>query len=212
MVNIINKDEKMGILMKTRATVLYRGKITSELRHALLGQNSMVLWFTGLSGSGKSTIAHAVEEKLYEQGRLTYVFDGDNVRQGLCSDLSFSPEGRAENLRRISEMVKLFIDAGIICLTAFISPLKADRLRCRNLINYNRFFEVYIKCSLEECERRDVKGFYKLAREGKIKNYTGISSPYEAPEQAELIIETDKYSISECVDKVFEFIQAKIKT
>lgn len=197
--------------MKSPNTVAYRGKITSDLRQKLLGQNSMVLWFTGLSGSGKSTIAHAVEERLYEQGRLTYVFDGDNVRQGLCSDLSFSPEGRAENLRRISEMVKLFLDAGIICLTAFISPLKTDRQRCRDLINSNQFFEVYLKCSLEECERRDVKGLYKLAREGKIKNYTGISAPYEEPDQADLILETDKYSISECVSKVLEFMQTPIE-
>jgi adenylylsulfate kinase len=196
--------------MKSSNTVAYRGKITSELRQQLLDQHSMVLWFTGLSGSGKSTIAHAVEEKLYEQGRLTYVFDGDNVRQGLYSDLSFSPEGRAENLRRISEMVNLFLDAGILCLTAFISPLKADRQRCRNLINSNRFFEVYVKCSLEECEHRDVKGLYKLAREGKIKNYTGISAPYEEPEQADLILETDKHSINECVAEVLEFIQTKI--
>jgi adenylylsulfate kinase len=193
--------------MKSPNTVAYRGRIISDLRQQLLGQTSMVLWFTGLSGSGKSTIAHAVEEELYKQGRLTYVFDGDNVRQGLCSDLSFSPEDRAENLRRISEMVKLFLDAGIICLTAFISPLKADRQLCRDLINYNRFFEVHLKCSLEECERRDVKGLYKLAREGKIKNYTGISAPYEEPERADLILETDKHSISECVSKILEFIQ-----
>ena len=196
--------------MKSPNTVAYRGRITSDQRLKLLGQTSMVLWFTGLSGSGKSTIAHAVEEELYKQGRLTYVFDGDNVRQGLCSDLSFSPEGRAENLRRISEMVKLFLDAGIICLTAFISPLKADRQRCRDLINYNHFFEIYVKCFLEECERRDVKGLYKLAREGKIKNYTGISAPYEEPEQADLILETDKHSINECVAEVLEFIQTKI--
>lgn len=157
-------------------TVPYRGKIRRAEREHLLGQQSMVLWFTGLSGSGKSTIAHAVEEKLHEAGRLTYVFDGDNVRHGLCRDLGFGPEDRAENLRRISEMVRLFLDAGIICLTAFISPLRANRQRCRQLIDCDRFFEIYVKCPLEVCEQRDVKGLYKLARAGKIKKYTGVSA------------------------------------
>lgn len=189
--------------------VPYRGKITRENRERLLSQRSMVLWFTGLSASGKSTIAHAVEERLHSLGRLTYVFDGDNVRFGLCSDLSFSPEGRAENLRRISEMVKLFLDAGIICLTAFISPLRADRERCRNLIDSGRFFEVYVKCPLEVCEGRDGKGYYKLAREGKIKNYTGVSAPYEEPENPDLILETDKNSLAECVARVVDFIRQK---
>lgn len=193
-------------------TVPYRGKITRPRREQLLKQRSMVLWFTGLSGSGKSTIAHAVEERLHQMGRLTYVFDGDNVRQGLCSDLSFSPEGRAENLRRISEMVKLFLDAGLICLTAFISPLKADRRHCRELIDCGRFFEIYVKCSLEECERRDVKGLYKMAREGKIKNYTGISAPYEAPEQPDLVLETDRHTLDECVNQVVGFVTAKSQT
>jgi adenylylsulfate kinase len=195
--------------MKCPNIVPYRGKISSAQRERLLGQKSMVLWFTGLSGSGKSTIAHAVEEKLYELGRLSYVFDGDNVRHGLCSDLSFSPEGRAENLRRISEMVRLFLDAGIICLTAFISPLRADRTRCRELIDCGRFFEVYIKCPLEECERRDVKGFYKLARQGKIKNYTGISAPYEEPDQPDLILDTEN-PVDFCVNAAVDFILAKI--
>ncbi|MDZ7642096.1 MAG: adenylyl-sulfate kinase [Desulfurivibrio sp.] len=191
--------------MKCPNTVPYRGKITSDKRRQLLGQQNMVLWFTGLSGSGKSTLAHAVEERLYELGRLTYVFDGDNVRQGLCSDLSFSPEGRQENLRRIAEMVKLFLDAGIICLTAFISPLRDDRQHCRELIDCGRFFEIYVKCSLEECERRDVKGLYQMAREGKIKNYTGVSAPYEAPEQPDLTLETDRHTLEECVNQVVEF-------
>ena len=191
-------------------TVPYRGKVNCERREKLLGQNSMVLWFTGLSGSGKSTIAHAVEERLHEMGRLTYVFDGDNVRHGLCSDLSFSPEGRAENLRRISEMVKLFLDAGIICLTAFISPLRTDRERCRELIDCGRFYEVYVKCPLEVCEQRDVKGLYKMARQGKIKNYTGISAPYDEPLSPELVLETDKCSLDECVDNVVEFVCGKL--
>jgi len=197
--------------MKCPNTVPYRGNIIREKREALLNQKSMVLWFTGLSGSGKSTIAHAVEERLHAMGRLTYVFDGDNVRQGLCSDLSFSPEGRAENLRRISEMVKLFLDAGLICLTAFISPLRDDRERCRKLIDCSRFFEVYVKCPLEVCEKRDVKGLYKLARQGKIKSYTGVSAPYEEPANADLILETDKSTLEESVDKVIQFINNQTK-
>ena len=186
-------------------TVPYRGAVTCQRRELLLGQKSLVLWFTGLSGSGKSTIAHAVEERLHSLGRLTYVFDGDNVRQGLCSDLSFSPEGRAENLRRIAEMVKLFLDAGVICLTAFISPLREDRAKVKRLINSGGFYEVYVKCPLEVCEERDVKGLYKLARAGKIKNYTGISAPYEEPIDPDLILETDKCTVEECVDKVVDF-------
>lgn len=191
----------------TPNTVPYRGSITRERREMLLGQKSMAFWFTGLSGSGKSTIAHAVEERLYAMGRLTYVFDGDNVRHGLCGDLSFSPEGRAENLRRIMEMTKLFLDAGIICLSAFISPLRTDRIRARQTIDCGRFFEIYVKCPLEVCEERDVKGLYKLAREGKIKNYTGISAPYEEPENPDLVLETAKFDVRESVEKVISFYE-----
>lgn len=192
-------------------TVPYRGKIHQGLREQLLGQKSIILWFTGLSGSGKSTIAHAAEEKLHSLGRLTYVFDGDNVRHGLCSDLSFSPEGRAENLRRIAEMVKLFLDAGIICMSAFISPLSADRQKVKEIINRDRFFEVYVKCPLEVCEERDVKGLYKMARQGKIKNYTGISAPYEEPSDPDLVLETANYSLDQCVDQVIDFVFNAIK-
>jgi adenylylsulfate kinase len=195
-------------LESCRHVVSYRGTIRREHREKLLGQTSMVLWFTGLSGSGKSTIAHAVEERLHAMGKLTYVFDGDNVRQGLCRDLSFSQEDRSENLRRISEMIRLFLDAGIICLTAFISPLKADREKARTMINCGRFFEIYVKCPLEVCEQRDVKGLYKLARSGKIQNYTGISSPYEEPSHPDLILNTSVLSLDECVEKVLEnFVQ-----
>ncbi|PTN35144.1 adenylyl-sulfate kinase [Desulfonatronum sp. SC1] len=192
-------------------TVPYRGNVTRESRQRLLQQKSMVLWFTGLSGSGKSTIAHAVEERLHAMGRLTYVFDGDNVRQGLCSDLSFSPEGRAENLRRISEMVKLFLDAGLVCLTAFISPLRADRERCKQLIDCGRFYEVYVKCPLEVCEQRDVKGLYELARQGKIKNYTGVSAPYEEPENPDLVLASDRNSLEECVEAAVDFVLNKLQ-
>lgn len=185
-----------------RNVVPYRGMVRREDRERLLDQRAMVVWFTGLSGSGKSTIAHAVEERLHDMGRLTYVFDGDNVRQGLCRDLSFSPEGRAENLRRIAEMIRLFLDAGIICLTAFISPLRADREKARNQIQCGRFLEVYVKCPLEVCEQRDVKGLYKLARTGQIKNYTGISAPYEEPRTPDLVLETDRHSLESCVQQV----------
>lgn len=195
----------------SRHIVPYRGSVRRELREKLLSQTSMVLWFTGLSGSGKSTIAHAVEERLYSLGKLTYVFDGDNVRQGLCQDLKFSPEDRSENTRRISEMIRLFLDAGIICLTAFISPFRADRDKTRTMINCGRFFEIYVKCPLEVCEQRDVKGLYKLARSGKIKNYTGISSPYEEPYQPDLTLNTNTHSIDECVEKIMKyFIQQKL--
>lgn len=198
--------------MKCQNIVPYRGKVSCDCRERLLGQKSLVLWFTGLSGSGKSTIAHAVEEKLHAMGRLTYVFDGDNVRQGLCSDLSFSPEGRAENLRRISEMVKLFLDAGIICLTAFISPLRADRERCHELIDCGRFYEIFVKCPLDVCIERDAKGLYKLAMQGKIKNYTGISAPYEEPENPDLVLETHEFTIEECVNRVVAFVLQRIGT
>ncbi|WP_051434433.1 adenylyl-sulfate kinase [Desulfonatronum lacustre] len=193
-----------GSTRECRNIVPYRGKVRREHREELLGQTGMVLWFTGLSGSGKSTIAHAVEERLHALGKLTYVFDGDNVRQGLCRDLSFSPEGRAENLRRISEMIRLFLDAGIICLTAFISPMRTDRGKPRELINCGRFFEIYVKCPLEVCEQRDVKGLYKLARSGQIKNYTGISAPYEEPLDPDLVLETDRWSLDECVEKILQ--------
>lgn len=186
--------------------VRHRSFVTYIHRERLLGQKGLAVWFTGLSGSGKSTIAHKVEEKLYEQGRLTYVFDGDNVRHGLCGDLSFSPEARAENNRRIAEMVKLFLDAGVICMAAFISPKRDYRERVREIVGKVKFIEVYVRCSLEECERRDAKGLYKLAREGKIKNYTGVSSPYEEPLSPDIILDTDLQNVEECVEQVLDVI------
>lgn len=151
-------------------------------------------------------MAHLVEEELYQAGIRTYTFDGDNVRHGLCGDLSFSPEGRAENLRRIGEMVKLFLDAGTVCLTAFISPMTRDRQRVREIVGAPDFHEIFVKCPLEVCEQRDVKGLYKLAREGKIKNYTGISAPYEEPDQPDLVVETDAHAVDVCVQTVARFI------
>ncbi|NCC84655.1 MAG: adenylyl-sulfate kinase [Clostridia bacterium] len=198
--------------MKSPNTICHTCLVTRADREHLHGHKSLVLWFTGLSGSGKSTIAHQVEKRLHEQGLSTYVFDGDNVRQGLCGDLSFSPEARAENIRRIGEMVKLFLDAGILCLTAFISPMQADRERVRQIVGKEHFSEVYVRCPLEICEERDVKGLYKLARAGKIKNYTGVSAPYEAPNTPDLILETAKCSIEECVQQVLEYIGSKSYT
>lgn len=167
------------------------------------------MWFTGLSGAGKSTIAHAVEERLHQRGCRTYVFDGDNVRQGLCSDLGFSKEDRAENIRRIGEMMKLFVDAGIIALAAFISPFRADREKVRRLMGDEDFIEVYCRCPVEVCEQRDVKGHYKRARSGEIKEFTGISSPYEEPKNPDIILDTADISIEESVQMVIDLLIKK---
>uniref|UniRef100_B8HPW1 Adenylyl-sulfate kinase n=1 Tax=Cyanothece sp. (strain PCC 7425 / ATCC 29141) TaxID=395961 RepID=B8HPW1_CYAP4 len=188
--------------MKSANTVWHHATITRQHREALNGHRSVILWFTGLSGSGKSTLAHAVEEKLHQLGCRTFVFDGDNVRHGLCADLGFSKQDRVENIRRIGEMSKLFIEAGVIALTAFISPFKADRDRIRQLVAEGDFLEIYCDCPLEICEQRDVKGLYKRARTGEIKDFTGISSPYEIPEQPDLIVNTGNNSLEDCVDKV----------
>ena len=177
------------------------GRGDRERRH---GHRSRVLWFTGLSGSGKSTIAHEVERRLHGTGMHTYVFDGDNVRHGLCGDLGFSPEDRGENIRRIAEMLKLFLEAGIVGLAAFISPMREDRERVRRIVGPENFIEIYVKCPLEVCEQRDVKGLYQLARAGKIKNYTGVSAPYEEPENPDLILETDSCSLEECTRRVVD--------
>lgn len=171
--------------------------------------HSLLVWFTGLSGSGKSTIAHAVEERLFQLGAKTYVLDGDNVRHGLNSDLGFSDSDRNENIRRIGEMVKLFVDAGIITLTAFISPFRAERAQVRELFSEGDFIEVHCDCALETCEQRDVKGLYKRARVGVIKDFTGISSPYEDPLNPDLVLDTDVQTIEESVDAVIAIILQK---
>ena len=183
-------------------TVWQHARVTRESRERLNGHRSVILWFTGLPCSGKSTIAHAVEERLYRMGCRTFVFDGDNVRRGLCSDLGFSREDRAENIRRIGEMARLFIEAGIIALTAFISPFRKDRERIRKLVPPGDFIEIYCDCPLEICEQRDTKGLYRRARVGEIKEYTGISSPYEPPEDPELTLRTDSMTVEECVENV----------
>jgi len=189
--------------------VWHHATVTRERREAMQNHRAVVLWFTGLSGSGKSTLAHALEERLYQSGCRTFVFDGDNVRHGLCSDLGFSDEDRRENIRRIGEMTKLFVEAGVIALTAFISPFREDRNRIRQLFSDGDFIEIYCRCSLEECERRDVKGLYKRARNGEIANFTGISSPYEEPASPELTIDTDHQSIEESIDTIFDFLQGR---
>ncbi|GBE04764.1 MAG TPA: adenylyl-sulfate kinase [Nitrospirae bacterium] len=193
--------------MSSAHTVWHEPSVNKEKRAKKQGHRSCIVWFTGLSGSGKSTIAHAVEEKLFEQNIRTYVMDGDNIRHGLNKDLSFTPEDRQENIRRIGELTKLFVDAGIIIFTAFISPYKKDRDAVRQLFPKGEFIEVHVKCSLEECERRDPKGWYRKAKAGEIKNYTGVSSPYEVPEKPDLVLETDKYSVNECVDRVITYLK-----
>ena len=182
-------------------------KVSHEDREKLLKQKGVVLWFTGLSGSGKSTIANEVAYKLHQMGRLTYVLDGDNIRQGLNKNLGFSPEDRDENIRRISEVANLFADSGVIACTAFISPYRKLRNFCRELLGSGRFLEIYYKASLDTCEKRDPKGLYKKAREGIIKEFTGISAPYEEPENPELVIDTDKYNIEESADLVIKKLQ-----
>ena len=179
------------------------------MRERLGGHRSVIVWLTGLSGAGKSTIAHAVEKRLYDRGYRSFVFDGDNVRHGLCSDLSFSEPDRHENLRRIGEMTKLFLEAGIIAITAFISPFAADRQRMRSMVPNGDFLEVYCNSPLEVCERRDVKGLYAKARAGEIKHYTGISSPYEAPTQAELELDTAGQSVGQCVRQVLRLLTSR---
>jgi len=175
-------------------------------REKLLNQKPCILWFTGLSGSGKSTVANAVEKKLFEMGRKTYLLDGDNVRHGLNKDLGFSDLDRIENIRRIGEISKLFVDSGLIVLTAFISPFKSDRQIARTLVNYNEFIEIYVNTPLEICEKRDPKGLYKKARQGAIKNFTGIDSPYESPENPQIEVQTEKLDIKQNVDKIINYL------
>lgn len=181
--------------------------ITKKHRQTLHNHKSYILWFTGLSGSGKSTIANYLEKELFQHGQSTYILDGDNIRKGLNSDLNFSLEGRKENIRRIGEVAKLLVDSGIIVISTFISPLKSDRQRVRDIVQHDEFIEIYVKCPLDKCEQRDPKGLYKKARRGEIPEFTGISSPYEEPQNPELVIETDKYSIGDCVKQVLNYLK-----
>ena len=180
--------------------------VSAEERRALTGHGAVTVWFTGLSGSGKSTIATTVERQLVEHGHHAYVLDGDNVRHGLNSNVGFSPEDRTENIRRIGEVSKLFNDAGVIVLTAFVSPYRADRDRVRETLPEGTFVEVLVDCPLEECERRDVKGLYKKARAGEIPEFTGISAPFEAPEEPEIVLATAEGSADECARQVLDYL------
>lgn len=195
--------------MNNNNVVKHRATVSRSRREKQNRHRSVIVWYTGLSGSGKSTVAHAVEEELHQAGCRTFVFDGDNVRHGLCVNLGFSEEDRHENIRRIGEMAKLFIEAGVIAMTAFISPFRADREGVRALVSENDFIEIYCDSALEICEERDVKGLYKRARAGEIKNYTGISSPYEAPENPDLILDTAGDSVETNVEKVLNLLEER---
>ncbi|MBF0188276.1 MAG: adenylyl-sulfate kinase [Magnetococcales bacterium] len=195
---------------KSSNTVWHVHRITRKEREKLNGHRGLLLWFTGLSGSGKSTLASAVEERLYSQDLRTFVLDGDNVRHGLCSDLGFSDVDRRENIRRIGEVAKLLVESGSIVMAAFISPFRSDRQRVRNLLPPGDFLEIHCKCSLEKCEERDVKGLYKKARAGEIKDFTGISSPFEEPTDPELVLETDTYDVNACVEQTLALVKKRM--
>ena len=185
-------------------------QVNRENRRSLNKQNSFLIWFTGLSGSGKSTIANALEYKLYQEGYKTYALDGDNIRKGINKDLTFSPENRTENIRRIAEVANLMVDAGLIVLAAFVSPYKKDRNNIENIVGKDNFVEIFVNTSLEECEKRDVKGLYKKARAGEIKDFTGVNAPYEAPETPTIEIITDNKTVEESVELIYNKIKNKI--
>ena len=184
--------------------------VERQQRSEIKGHRPAVLWFTGLSGSGKSTVANAVEKELNEKYRAhTYLLDGDNIRTGLNNDLGFSAEDRTENIRRIGEVSKLLVDAGLIVLTAFISPFKEDRKVVRDLLDDGDFVEIFVHCPLEVCEQRDPKGLYQKARSGEIQNFTGLDSPYEAPVSPELVVDTSVLAVEECVERVIQYLKRK---
>ncbi|PAE33793.1 adenylyl-sulfate kinase [Bacillus sp. 7884-1] len=187
----------------------HHSSVTKKDRHLINGHKSCVLWFTGLSGSGKSTLANAVDRALFHEGVRTYVLDGDNIRHGLNSDLSFRPADRKENIRRIGEVAKLFVDSGLIVSSAFISPFREDRELVRQMYEAGEFIEIFVKCPIEVCENRDPKGLYKKARKGEIPEFTGISSPYETPYQPEIVIETDKMTIEQSVENIKIYLKNK---
>lgn len=186
--------------------------VTRENRQEKARTKASVLWFTGLSGSGKSTLASGFETYLHNQGLPTYILDGDNIRSGLNSDLDFSSEHRSENIRRIAEVAKLFVDAGVVVLTAFISPFEEDRAKARQIIGEADFMEIYVDCPLEVCEQRDVKGLYKQARAGKIKHFTGIDSPFEPPKAPDVVIDTASHSLEMCIENLKMNIESKLRT
>jgi adenylylsulfate kinase len=189
--------------------VWHHATVTRAHREAQNGHSGVILWFTGLSGAGKSTLAHAVEDRLHQEGCRSFVLDGDNVRHGLCGDLGFSPQDRQENIRRIGEVARLFMEAGMIVLTAFISPYRVDRKRVREMVAGGDFIEVYCAAPITVCEMRDVKGMYKKARAGVIPEFTGISSPYEAPENPEVTLDTGRLDLDECVRRVIDELERR---
>ncbi|WP_238905198.1 adenylyl-sulfate kinase [Clostridium sp. YIM B02506] len=191
---------------KSTNVVWHKMNVSREDREELLKQKGVVLWFTGLSGSGKSTVASSLEKRLHDMGKLTYTLDGDNVRHGLNSDLGFSDEDRVENIRRIGEISKLFVDAGVITIATFVSPFREDRQKVRDLLGKD-FVEIYIDCPIEVCEKRDPKGIYKKARAGEIKHFTGIDSPYESPINPEIVVSTHLNTLDECVDKLVAYLE-----
>ena len=197
----------MNTPLKSKNIVWHKGAITKEIREARNKHKGFTLWFTGLSGSGKSTLAHAVQQALFDRNAQVYVLDGDNIRHGLNSNLGFSPEDRNENIRRSGEVAKLFNDAGMITLTAFISPYRKDRDQVRNIMNSGEFIEIWLNPSLAVCESRDPKGLYKKARAGEIAEFTGISAPYEEPLAPEITIDTGKLSLQEGVDVILQYLK-----
>ena len=192
---------------KSKNLTWHEGQVSRTERENLLGQRGVTIWLTGLSGSGKSTVAVAAERRLADAGRLTYILDGDNVRQGLNNNLGFSPEDRSENIRRIGEVAKLFTDVGAIVFTSFISPYRADREAVRAILSEGDFVEAYVAASLETCESRDVKGLYKKARAGEIPEFTGVSAPYEEPEKPELVIDTNGQTVDESADVLVDYLR-----
>jgi adenylylsulfate kinase len=185
-------------------------KVSKEQREQLMEQHASLIWFTGLSGSGKSTIAVQLEAQLHNLGYKTYLLDGDNIRAGLNKDLTFTAEGRVENIRRIGEVSKLLLDAGVIVLSAFISPFQADRRQVKEIVGAQNYIEVFVDAPLEVCEQRDVKGLYKKARAGEVKNFTGIDSPYEAPTNADIVLQTGALSVEESVGRLMEVVIPRI--
>ena len=192
--------------MQSSNTVWHHATVTRERREQLNGHRGAVLWFTGLPSAGKSTVAHALEERLHQMGCRTLVLDGDNVRHGLCGDLGFTAADREENIRRIGEVAKLFVEAGTIVLTAFVSPYRADRERARGVVQHGDFLEVWCRCPVDVCEQRDPKGHYKRAKAGEIKGFTGVSAPYEEPRDPELVLDTAKLTLDESVDRLLALL------
>ena len=194
--------------MKTNPNIVFhQATVTRNRRELQNNHRGVIIWFTGLSGAGKSTLAHAVEEKLHQMGCRTFVLDGDNVRHGLCRDIGFSNQNRMENIRRVGEVAKLFMEAGVIVLTAFISPFRADREHVRDMVGNSDFIEIFCDSTIQVCENRDVKGLYKKARAGEILEFTGITSPYERPDKPEVIVETGRLPLTDCVDTVMESLE-----